>query len=217
MHMHLGPWEMPLLVANGVTGIREMGSDCHPAFSVVDCLHEVRSWQPQIEAGELISPRLLALSSWPVMARSSWPAKGPRGLPEELPSFFAANTAEQGRQLARYFVERKVDFIKISGHITRDGFLGLATEARKLGLGVAGHEQLATTASEASNAGMKSFEHARVFLFDCFPGAAEFAQSGLDDLIQSGVGELWMNSTRKLARRSSVRLRGTIRGMYLRI
>ena len=31
MHLHWAPWETPLLVANGVTGIREMGTDCHPA------------------------------------------------------------------------------------------------------------------------------------------------------------------------------------------
>jgi hypothetical protein len=177
MHLHFAPWETPLLVANGVTGIREMGSDCHPAWQDRDCLGGVRLEQKQIEAGEL-GPRLLALSSWPVVPQSRWPAKG---LAEDLPSFFAASTAEQGRQLARYFAERKVDFIKVGGHLPRDGFLGLAAEARRLGLATAGHEQLAVSAIEASDAGMKSFEHARVFLFNCFPGAAEFARSGLDE------------------------------------
>jgi Amidohydrolase family len=180
MHLHWAPWETPLLVANGVTGIREMGSDCHPAFSNRDCLEEVRVWQKRIEAGEL-GPRLLALSSWPVMARSRWPAKSPRGLAEDLPAFYAASTAEQGRQLARYFAERKVDFIKVSGHLSRDGFLGLAAEARRLGLKIAGHEQLAVNAIEASGAGMNSIEHARVFLFNCFRGATEFARLNLNE------------------------------------
>jgi hypothetical protein len=180
MHLHFAPWETPLLVANGVTGIREMGSDCHPAFSERDCLAEVRLWQKRIEGGEL-GPRLLALSSWPVMARSRWPPKGPRGLAEDLPAFYAANTAEQGRQLARYFAERKVDFIKVSGHLPREGFLALAAEARRLSLGIAGHEQLAVNAIEASDAGMKSVEHARVFLFNCFPGAEAFARTGLNE------------------------------------
>src|SRR5688500_3278679 len=71
MHLHWAPWETPLLVANGVTGIREMGSDCHPAFSDRDCLGELRLWQHRIEGGEL-GPRLLALSSWAVMSRSRW-------------------------------------------------------------------------------------------------------------------------------------------------
>jgi hypothetical protein len=181
MHVHMAPWESPLLVANGVTGLREMGSDCHPAFSAVDCLGRVQSFQRQIDTGEVVGPRLLALSSWPVMARSRWPAKGPRGSAEDLPRFFAASTAEEGRQLARYFAERKVDFIKVSGRLPRDGFLGLAAEARRLGLGLAGHEQLAVNASEAAGAGMKSFEHARVFLFNCFRGATEFARLNLND------------------------------------
>ena len=180
MHLHFAPWETPLLVANGVTGIREMGSDCHPAFTDKDCLGEVRLWQKRIAAGEL-GPRLLALSSWPVMARSSWPAKGPRGFAEDLPPFYAASTSEQGRQLARYFAERKDDFIKVSGHLPRDGFVGLAAEARRLGLGIAGHEQLAANAIEASNAGMNSFEHARVFLFNCFRGATEFAHLNMNE------------------------------------
>jgi len=94
MHGHIAPWESPLLVANGVTGLREMGSDCHPAFNAADCLGQVQRFQRQIETGEVVGPRLLALSSWPVMARSSWPAKGPRGLAEDLPAFFAASTVE---------------------------------------------------------------------------------------------------------------------------
>ena len=115
------------------------------------------------------------------MARSSWPPKGPRGLVEDLPAFYAASTVEQGRQLARYLAERKVDFIKVAGHLPREGFLGLAAEARRLGLGIAGHEQLAANAIEASNAGMKSFEHARVFLFNCFRGATEFARLNVNE------------------------------------
>ena len=79
MHLHWAPWETPALLANGVTGIREMGSDCHPAFNDRDCLAVLRLWQGRMETAEL-GPRLLALSSWPAMARSSWPAKGPRGL-----------------------------------------------------------------------------------------------------------------------------------------
>jgi hypothetical protein len=176
MHAHLferrgaADIDMPLLVANGVTGVREMGSDCVASATLGDCLAQRRTWQRRIEAGELLGPRLLALSSWPV--------DGPRGLPNGVPDFFGAVTSEQGRQLARFFSDRKVDFIKIYGNIPRDGFFGLSDEARKLGLPVVGHEPLSVSAIEASSAGMKTFEHARVFLFNCFPGAAEFR--GLD-------------------------------------
>ena len=39
---------MPLFVANGVTGVRDMGSD----FS------EVAKWRSQIQAGQLVGPRI---------------------------------------------------------------------------------------------------------------------------------------------------------------
>jgi len=170
MHAHIGAGgaptdiDMPLLVANGVTAIREMWSDCY-TVTPVDCLEQNRSWQRQIESGELLGPRLLALASWPV--------NGPRGLPSGVPAFFGAANAEQGQQLARYFAERHVDFVKIYPNIPREGYLGLTAEARRLGLGFAGHEPLALSAEEASNAGQLSFEHARVFLLNCFGGAAE--------------------------------------------
>ena len=172
MHAHLGAGgpataiDMPLFLANGVTGVREMWSDCHA--TAPDCLAEKRAWQQRVENGELLGPRLLALSSWPV--------NGSRGLPAGSPVFFAAATAEQGRDLARYFAQRKVDFIKIYPGLPRDGFFALAAEGKKLGLGLAGHETPAVTAVEASDAGQQSFEHARVFLVSCFGRAAELAR-----------------------------------------
>ena len=63
--------------------------------------------------------------------------------------------------------------MKIYDGVPRDGFLALVAEARRLGLDVAGHPPLGVSALEASNAGQRTFEHARVFLFNCFAGAGE--------------------------------------------
>jgi hypothetical protein len=123
-----------------------------------------------MEAGNLVGPRLLALGSWP--------ANGPRGIPKGVPEFFGTSNAEQARQLVRYFAERKLDFVKVYDNISREAFFAYADEARKLGLVLMGHVPIAVSAIEASNAGMKSFEHARVFLYNCFPGAAEFSRLG---------------------------------------
>src|SRR2546429_4374938 len=58
MHVHLvfGDWfpdpkdiSLPLFIANGVTGVRDMGSE----------LHVVQDWRNQIAAGRLIGPRIL--------------------------------------------------------------------------------------------------------------------------------------------------------------
>jgi Amidohydrolase family len=174
MHVHLDTMQgatkeidMPLLVANGVTGVREPIADCQ---TTIDCLERRRTWQRQMEAGKLVGPRLLALGSWP--------ANGPRGIPKGVPEFFGTSNAEQARQLVRYFAERKLDFVKVYDNISREAFFAYADEARKLGLVLMGHVPIAVSAIEASNAGMKSFEHARVFLYNCFPGAAEFSRVG---------------------------------------
>ena len=188
-HLTLNPAtdriDIPLLVANGVTGVREMVSDC-PEWSWLrdragtDCLERLRGWQREIERGAMVGPRLLALGGWPINGRG--------GLPDEAPAFFRAETAEQGLELARYNAARGVDFVKVYSGIPREGFIALAREAQRLGLGVAGHEPIALSAIDASNAGQKSFEHARVFLFNCFPGAEEFRRASAD---LGGVDTRW--------------------------
>lgn len=55
--------------------------------------------------------------------------------------------------------------------MSREGYLGLAEEARRLNLPFAGHEPGSLGAIELSNAGQKSLEHSRIFLFNCFAGA----------------------------------------------
>jgi hypothetical protein len=181
VHLNLTPFsaeiDLPLLVANGVTGVREMVSDC-PAWSWlrkvtgVDCLERLRTWQREIAAGDRIGPRILALGSWIVSGR--------RSLPESAPAFFAAETAAQGRELARHDAAQGVDFVKIHDGISREGFFALVEEARRLGLDAYGHPPLAISAIDASEAGQRSFEHANVFLFNCFPGADEFRRASAE-------------------------------------
>ncbi len=175
MHVHIrgriSPTriDLPLFVANGVTGVREMASDC---FGRMDesagCIADLRAWQRQIERGELLGPRLLLLGSWGV--------NGP-GVPDSLPAFFSARTAEEGHLLARYFHRRGADFIKVLSRVPREGYLGLAEEAARLGIPLAGHDPGALSASEVVAAGQRTVEHARVFLTNCFAGADEYRRS----------------------------------------
>jgi hypothetical protein len=175
MHVHLmgsgkpAEIEMPLFVAHGVTGVRVMGADrpsARPTETPGLALH--RDWQARIEAGTLVGPRLLALASWSV--------NGAAGIPDAMPAFYKATTREEGQQLARYFKERGFDFIKVYNNLSREGFLGLSEEARRLGLPFAGHEPGPMSALELSNAGQGSIEHSRIFLFNCFAGADSMRQ-----------------------------------------
>src|SRR5690606_30659358 len=100
MHVHLTltgkatEIELPLLLANGVTGVRVMNAD-RPSEKPAETpgLDRHREWQRKIEAGSLVGPRLLALSSWAV--------NGPGGIRPNMPGFFRATSREEGRELAR--------------------------------------------------------------------------------------------------------------------
>jgi hypothetical protein len=171
MHAHIGGsgnpllLELPLFTAHGVTGIRVMG-----APRDLPGLARLRQVQTATAAGRLTGPRVLAIASWPV--------NGEAGIADTLPPFFKARTREEGRALAQYFKQNGYDFIKIYNNVSRDGFLGLAEEARRINLPFAGHEPASLSAIELSNAGQKSIEHSRIFLFNCFPGA-DSLQKGL--------------------------------------
>ena len=146
MHVHLvfGDWfpdakdiSLPLFIANGVTSVRDMGSE----------LDVVQDWRTQIEAGQLIGPRIL--TSGPML-------DGPR---PRFPSSIAIASPEEARQAVDDLKAHGADFIKLQSLLPRDAVLAIAEEARKREIAFAGHVPNAMRASEMSEAGMKSFEH----------------------------------------------------------
>jgi len=155
MHVHtvFGDWfprakeiTLPLLIANGVTGVRDMGSD-------LDALQQLRN---EISAGTLIGPRIVM--SGPML-------DGPQ---PRFPASIAIKTPEDGRRAVDELKKRGADFIKLQSLIPRDAVFAIADEAKKQGITFVGHVPDAVLASEASNAGQKSFEH----LIGIFEGAS---------------------------------------------
>jgi len=146
MHVHLmfGDWfpgsrdiNLPLFVVNGVTGVRDMGSE----------LDILQNWRNEIEARRQIGPRIL--TSGPML-------DGPR---PRFPSSIAITTPEDGRRAVDDLQRRGADFIKLQSLIPRDAVFAIAEEARKRQIPFVGHVPDAVRASEMSNAGQKSFEH----------------------------------------------------------
>jgi len=183
MHAHFSKTyapviDMPQYLAHGITGVREMDSflDCNrppdPGSRRQQddaCLQDKREWQRRIENGELAGPRLLALGS--VLINGPPPA----GTPRLEPAFLNAQTAQDGRQLARYIKDQGADFAKIYTNVPRDAYFALMDEARQIGLIAAGHHPVAVTLTELSDAGQRSLEHAHPqdFLFACWRGSVE--------------------------------------------
>ncbi len=146
MHVHMvfGDWlprnekvTLPLFVANGITGIRDMGGD----------LDVLKVWRSGTASGELLGPRM-------VIAGPMLDGPVPR-----FPSSAPVANAADGRKIVDQLAKRGVDFIKIQSLIPRDGYFAAAEEAKKLGTPFVGHVPDAVRASEASNAGQKSIEH----------------------------------------------------------
>ncbi len=146
MHVHeiFGDWlpqdekVIPLLfVANGVTGVRDMGGDLEP----------LKQWRSAIAEGKLLGPRMVIAG--PMLD----------GPVPQFPSSAPVKTAEDGRRIVDELKNAGVDFIKIQSLIPRDGYFAAADEAKKTGIVFAGHVPDAVRAVEASNAGQKSIEH----------------------------------------------------------
>jgi len=165
MHVHLalGDWfpgakdiSLPLFIANGITSVRDMGSD----------LEVVQDWRNAIEAGQMIGPRIL--TSGPML-------DGPK---PRFPSSIAIATPEDARRAVDQLKDRGADFIKLQSLIPRDAVLAIAEEAKKQEIAFEGHVPDAMRASEMSEAGMKSFEHLIGIFEGSSPAEDEFLKGG---------------------------------------
>jgi len=146
MHVHeiFGDWlprdekVTPLLfVANGVTGVRDMGGD----------LAALDEWRSAIAARKMIGPRIIA--SGPMLD----------GPVPQFPSSAPIKDAADGRRIVADLKNRGADFIKIQSLVPRAGYFAAAEESKRLGIVFAGHVPDAVRAVEAVNAGQKSIEH----------------------------------------------------------
>jgi imidazolonepropionase-like amidohydrolase len=128
---------LPLFIANGVTGIRDMGSD----------LGAVLRARTEVAQHRLVGPRMVV--SGPML-------DGPK---VSFAASIAIATPDDGRKAVDTLRKSGVDFIKIQSGVPRDAYFAIADEAKKLGLAFDGHVPDAIRASEAVAAGQRTFEH----------------------------------------------------------
>jgi hypothetical protein len=168
MHVHLvfGDWfpdardiSLPLFIANGVTGLRDMGSE----------LDVVQAWRNDIAAGRLVGPHIY--TSGPML-------DGPK---PRFPSSVAIATPEDAHRTVADLKRRGADFIKLQSLIPREAVFAIAEEARRQQIPFEGHVPDSVRASEMSEAGMKSFEH----LIGIFEGSSP----NEDDFLKGGKTE----------------------------
>src|SRR5512133_3454600 len=116
---------LPLFIANGVTGIRDMGSD-------LDAVLRARS---EVAAHRLVGPRMVI--SGPML-------DGPH---VAFAASIAITTPEDGRKAVDMLKSKGVDFIKIQSGVPRDAYFAIASEAKQAGLAFDGHVPDAIRAS----------------------------------------------------------------------
>lgn len=176
MHVHgLQPsrwdWGSLLMVANGVTGMRDPATTRPFA--------EIATIRSDVAAGRTVGPRFIAAG--PLID----------GLPpifgDEFPT---VGSADEMRALVASFHEQGADFIKVYTRLDRDSFYAAIDEAGRRGLPVAGHVPLSVTVAEASDAGMKSVEHSYRHRLACVP-AEEEIRSLLTEQIRAQTDEQW--------------------------
>jgi imidazolonepropionase-like amidohydrolase len=156
MHVHatwpgLDRLMLPLLVANGVTGVREMFS----SIAFVD------SSRARIDRGEVLGPRIVA--SGHIMD----------GFPAIWPGSVVVRDADQARRAVDSLANAGADFIKVYSRLSPEAFAGAADEAKRRGIAFAGHVPSLVPVAAASDAGMASIEHLTGFAAACSSREAE--------------------------------------------
>jgi len=145
MHVH---WYeerfLPLFIANGVTGVRQMsGFPLH------------LDWRERAARGDLLAPRLAIASTIVDGPGATW-----------VGSIEVANETD-ARQAVQKIKSSGFDFVKVYGGLPRDAYFAIADESAKQGLVFAGHVPNSVSALEASEAGQKSIEHLSGVLEGC--------------------------------------------------
>lgn len=155
MHAHLIPHfspqlTLPLFLAGGVTNIRDLGGGPYD---------EKKKMDEAVRANTLVGPRIQAIGASTV---------------------YYMDTLSQVNSVIEGFEGQGPDFIKVYNAVLPEYFFPLMEEAQKKGIPVLGHKPRAINAIDISRAGFRSIEHARLFLFECYPGAEELRQAYYD-------------------------------------
>jgi len=147
MHVHLAgvtadpSWAkqvlLPLLLANGITGVRDMGGD----------LDALLAWQRDAESGALLAPRIVVAGPFLV------------GRGKKTPEQYPVHNSEEVRAAVDELKQRGANFVKIISMPTRETFFAAADECKKQNIPFVGHLPFDISAREASDAGMHSIEH----------------------------------------------------------
>jgi hypothetical protein len=136
MHIHVhDTHELPLYVANGVTGVRIMSGDRNEA-----------GYRAEL-AGEKVRPDIYLASAIVDGSDPMWPGS------------IVVKKAADARRTVDEIKSSGADFIKVYDRIPREAYFALADQAKQQHIDFEGHVPDAVSAQEASAAGQRTMEH----------------------------------------------------------
>ena len=160
-------YSFPLLIANGVTGVREMGNNLTIA--------EVNQIRKNVESGKMLGPRFGALTYHILDGAGS-----------QLGVAIIVASPDSAHAIVKRYKDNGADFIKAYNGLSREVYLAIIDEARRQHLPVEGHVPFSLTASEVSDLGQKTIEHNFDILLSCSRNENELRK----DLRQQTWGQL---------------------------
>ena len=173
MHVHLtGAGEpsgsreffLPLLVANGITSVRDMGG----------YLESLIPLRKEIEEGKRLGPRIVFAGPY---------------LDGDPPAFQPAIVVKeraQANEAVHSLKQRGVDFIKVQSNLSRDAYFAIAEAEKEQSISFVGHVPDRVTAWEAADAGQRSIEHLTNVLRACSTKEAELMRAQFRDSSRGG-------------------------------
>jgi imidazolonepropionase-like amidohydrolase len=136
---------IPLLLANGITSVRDMGG----------YLESLIPLRKEIAEGKLLGPSIIT------------PGPYLDGSPPSFQPSLVVTTRSQSDAAVHRLVARGVDFIKVQSILSRDAYFAVAQAAQREHIVFVGHVPDRVTAAEAADAGQHSIEHLTNVLRGC--------------------------------------------------
>jgi imidazolonepropionase-like amidohydrolase len=171
---------LPVLVANGITAVRDQGGD----------LAETAIWADGVRSGRIVGPTIFQVG--PMLNGKSFNRYQ-----------YALGTPEQARGAVRLLKFQGVDGLEIERRVPRAVYVALMQEAKASALPVGGKVPMEVTPTEASNAGQTTIDNLETIYDGVFGAAHEHDLiAGIDAFLKpDGGGTALFARWRATARR----------------
>src|SRR5262252_5555088 len=130
---------LPLFIANGVTGVRDMGGDLS--------LAQIQQLKKEIAHGTRLGPELFAAGPILEGEHPFWPFS------------ISLKNESDARQAVNALVEEKANFVKVYNSLSREVYMAIAASAKENHIPFEAHIPPSVTPAEASDLGQRSIEH----------------------------------------------------------